>query len=126
MTTYTYSDELVSDLHKDVFGYRPSAHWMQMWTSWQPNQKQTTWDDLCAQLDKELAWEEKRKAEAVAALESRVDALIDLGAADWDMAIRWIMQAHDIDPTKAGMAYAREELEYTLGLPYGFFARRAG
>lgn len=125
-TTYTYDDRCISDLHKDAYGFRPGERFWMEWNSVGDDRRQAIWDGLCETLERELAWEEKRKAEAVAALEARVDGLIELGAADWDMAIRWIMQAHGIDPTKAGLAYAREELEYELGLPYGFFARRAG
>lgn len=124
--TYTYDDAIVSDLHKDVYGFRPTEAWWTRWEAMTQTQKQVCWDDLCRSLELELEHEEKRRAAAVADLEARVAELIELGAHDWDMAIRWIMQAHEVDPTRAGWTYAREELEYDLGLPYGYIASRAG
>ena len=92
---------------------------MQLWTSWQPNQKQARWDDLC----EILACEMTRQEATIASFEERITGLIELGATDRTMAIGWLMQAHGVEPTKAGMAYAREELEFEMGLPFGYLAR---
>ena len=46
----TYSDELVSDLHKDARGYRPTESFWSYWNLLMPSEKQGVWDGLCAHL----------------------------------------------------------------------------
>ena len=42
---YTYSDELFSDLYKDVYGFRPRGH--EFFTAC-PERKQEIWDQILA------------------------------------------------------------------------------
>jgi len=44
MKTYTYSEELFSDFHKEVYGFRPTGdHWFYGAT---PAEKQEIWDAI--------------------------------------------------------------------------------
>ena len=53
--TYTFSDQLVSDLHKDAYGYRPSeAFWLD-WSRGTDDDRQSMWDDLLWVVDYEVA-----------------------------------------------------------------------
>jgi len=117
MTACTYSDYLISDLHKDVYGYRPSESFYSRWKAYTDHEKQGVWDSLCADLEKELAYEEKAKEQAKELMEARIEELMEIGAQDREQAIRWIMQAEQITGE-----YGYEELEYHLGLPYGYVA----
>ena len=47
---FTYSDELYSDLFKDVNGFRPRGQLWEQWCNKTPAQKQTEWDALVEQL----------------------------------------------------------------------------
>ena len=47
---FTYSDELYSDLFKDVNGFRPRGQLWEQWCNKTPTQKQKEWDALVEQL----------------------------------------------------------------------------
>lgn len=46
---FTYgnsSNDTVSDMHMDAYGFRPSQNWWADWQSSNPVGKQQTWDEL--------------------------------------------------------------------------------
>jgi len=47
---YNYSDELYSDLFKDVNGFRPRGQLWEQWCNKTPADKQKEWNYLCNQL----------------------------------------------------------------------------
>lgn len=49
---YTYSDDIISDLHKDARGYRPGECFWEEWTQSLANAKQRIWDMLCDELER--------------------------------------------------------------------------
>lgn len=56
--SYSYADELISDLHKDAYGFRPRGVYMQDWKDMTPGEKQAEWDHLCQLVE---AGEQARK-----------------------------------------------------------------
>ena len=49
---YTFSEELLSDLHKDARGFRPRSEWF--WNNWNTSNddgKQAIWDNLVEELE---------------------------------------------------------------------------
>lgn len=120
--TYTYDNLTVSDLHKDAYGFRPSESFWMDWDRYNPAEKQARWDMMCQQLEWEMEWEAKRQAAAIVSFEERITGLIELGAGDRPTAIRWLMQACNIAGVY-GSAYANEELEFEMGLPFGYLTR---
>ena len=118
-TTYTFDDRIVSDLYKDAYGCRPGELFWYEWKTVSDDQKQSIWDSLCVDLDREIARETEAQDRACVRFESRIDQLIGLGAIDRTMAIRWILQAEDLDASEYP---PYEELEYRLGLPYRYVA----
>ena len=48
---YTYDDNTFSDLHKEVYGFRPRTDGWADWTSRTPRQKQELWNALCDELE---------------------------------------------------------------------------
>jgi len=118
-TTYTFDDRIVSDLYKDAYGCRPGELFWYQWKTVTDDQKQSIWDSLCDDLDREIAREIEAHERACVRFESRIEQLIGLGAIDRTMAIRWILQAEELDASEYP---AYEELEYQLGLPYRYVA----
>jgi len=118
-TTYTFDDRIVSDLYKDAYGCRPGELFWYQWKTVSDDQKQSIWDSLCVELDREIARETEAHDRACVRFESRIEQLIGLGAIDRTMAIRWILQAEELDASEYP---AYEELEYQLGLPYRYVA----
>jgi|APSaa5957512622_1039677.scaffolds.fasta_scaffold130123_1 hypothetical protein len=89
---FTYSDDCFSDLHKDVYGFRPRGIIMDNWNSMAPEQKQARWDQLCAELEANSVFEKEQEAKAVKRFEARVQDVIELGAGNRTNALLWISQ----------------------------------
>ena len=51
MTQYDFCDDTFSDLHKDVYGFRPRGIIMENWNMMPDEQKQVRWDELCEELE---------------------------------------------------------------------------
>jgi hypothetical protein len=122
-TTYTYDERIVSDLHKDTYGFRPCSGW---WTEWKESDeagKQAIWDMLLESLGETIAYERRLHEAAIEAFEARVDQLVGLGAVNRLMAIRWIVDSLEL--TENDLCYGPDYVCYCLGLPYscaGLFA----
>lgn len=115
--TYTFDENLVSDIHKEAHGFRPSAYWWQVWQESSDDQKQGTWDDLIDQLNHSIEQERQAHVRATERFEQLVAKTMEHGAGDRETALRWIMAASD----------CRGDWDYLCwqhGLPYGFFNKR--
>lgn len=112
---YTFSTELFSDLHKDVYGYRPRQHWFYD-TDTTDEERQKEWDYLVEQLDLQIEEDRKVKAQRLKALELDIAKNIALGAGDRETAIRWIVQS--LNPHSTDLMYGGEWVCYELGLEY--------
>ena len=110
--TYTFDENIVSDLHKDAYGFRPSQSFWEYWDEANDARKQRIWDDLLDALDREMEYQRQREAEAIVDFNRRIEMLMSMGAKDYEMAIKWLHDAHDTNGDD-------EYLEYTLGLPFG-------
>lgn len=62
-----YSHELVGDLYKDAFGFRPSPQWWNSWTVATEEGRQQLWDSLCAVVEQGIAQERIQATQAEAA-----------------------------------------------------------
>lgn len=113
---------LISDLHKDARGFRPSADFMAHFKALAHDAQQAIWDGLCAELEITMADERAAKERAAAAFEARVTATIDAGARDRATAIRWIIDAEGQAEDVA--YYGMGSLCYHLGLAYDYFNER--
>lgn len=114
--TYTFDDMLVSDLHKDAYGFRPSQGFWEFWSTASDVEKQKEWDSLCDTLERTIELDRKEQEVAIRRFERRVFELRGLGAKSLDMAISWLHQAYDTGTDD-------EYLEYMMGLPYGYIKR---
>ena len=94
-TVFTFSDDTFSDLHKEVYGFRPRGTIMDNWNSMEAAQKQNRWDHLCVELEENTRFEAERAARASDRFEVRVQDVIKLGASDRATALRWMTQDED-------------------------------
>jgi hypothetical protein len=115
---YTFDADIVSDLHKDAYGFRPSESWWANWYSASDAGRQAIWDDLLVALDAEIQEEEQRQKASIDKFEALVAINLQAGAADRATALRWIM-----DVSEAGGDW--EYLCYLKGLPYQYFQKAA-
>ena len=119
MTKYTYSDELVSDLHKDAWGHRPTQSFWFHWEIADKDAKQAIWDNLIVDMeknDKAIYLAKKQKATE---LVKRIKETCKLGAKTYKNALKWILDAEGYMEDRMCLNDAGY-LCYLFGLDYRF------
>ena len=116
---YTYDADILSDLHKDAYGFRPrSEEFWAAWDSADDDGKQRIWDNLLDALDRALETEREYQQEAIADLEDRIRFMMNtVAGCDRADAIRYL---HDVYNTNGNV----ESLEFELGVPFGYISRK--
>jgi hypothetical protein len=113
MSEYTYSDELMSDLHKDAYGCRPGITYRLYWQTLSADEKQAEWDQLISIMKAEQEAQRRYEEEAVVEYEHQILRNQVHGAPTREDAIRWILDSMELSPyDDAGFVC------YKLGLPY--------
>ena len=79
-----------SDLHKEVYGFRPRGMMMKNWQEMNAKQKETLWNCLCEQLEDNMKHEKIAEEKAVAEFKERIEQAQVWGAKDYWDALRWI------------------------------------
>jgi hypothetical protein len=113
---YTFDDNTVSDLFKDVRGFRPSEYFWEEWTQAPADVKQMIWDNLCNELEDEMAREREAEARALADFGQSIVDNINLGADSIETAIRWMLEAEEL--TQHDLAYGADYVAWKFGLSY--------
>jgi hypothetical protein len=97
MTKYTFSNDLISDLHKDAWNHRPSNSFWFHWNCGTDDAKQKIWDDLIDDMVANDQAEAKAKKENASELFLRIKETCKLGASNYRTAIRWILDADELE-----------------------------
>ena len=113
---YTFDEQIVSDLHKDARGYRPSEYFWEEWSQCGDDTRQAMWDNLLEELAAETTRQRDAYARAEIHFHQRVQGLMLVGAADELTAIRWILEAEAL--SKFDLAYGSDYVAFHFGLPY--------
>jgi hypothetical protein len=111
--TYTFDENIVSDLHKDAYGFRPCQNWWADWGSMNNVGKQQEWDSMIDAMERREASRKEAERASIVVFEHNVTTTIANGAKDRATAIRWLMDAS----TANGDV---EFFEYLMGIPYGY------
>ena len=111
---FTFDENIVSDLHKDARGFRPTEYFWEEWHQCGDENRQAMWDSLLDELSYEMFSEAKRQLDAQRRFEKQVAVTIALGAGDRTTAIVWILDAEDFDASDA--AYGGSSVCYHFGL----------
>ena len=93
MTDYTYSDDGISDLHKEVHGFRPSAIFMKNFRAFDKKTQQSLWDALCEQLDENNLIQQQKEAKALVEFRDNVRQTVRFCDIDWRGAVRFLADA---------------------------------
>ena len=102
------------DMYKDAYGVRPRGIDTSEWTE---DDFTSEFARLSEIIEREAAERKHLEAQEAKALEVRVQDLLECGAKDRAMALRWI---HEAEETNGDDEY----LAWTLGLPYRYFIKR--
>ena len=92
--TATSKDELlglVSDMHKDVYGFRPRG----MYSDYTEAQLSDVIDELQIQLNEQIDWDKKREEKAIADFKALIQKTIDMGAGDEETALKWLVEGSE-------------------------------
>ena len=116
MTVYTFDESIVSDLHKDAFGYRPREYFWAEWNNSADSEKQVIWDDLLEAFERANEWERAEEAAAVKQFEGRIELLMNMGASNRETAIRWIIESMNL--SENDKRYGGSYICFELGLPH--------
>jgi hypothetical protein len=103
------------DMYKDAYGVRPRGIDTSTWTL---EDFEAEFRVLGQVIEREEIARKAAEVSAVEAFERRVAELINTGAKDYEMAMRWI---HEAEETNGDNDY----LAWTLGLPYQYFRKAA-
>ena len=113
---YTFDEQIVSDLHKDARGFRPTSGWWKVWNSMSDSTKQDMWDALCVELSETMDRERRAEADAMIAMHQRIQGTMLLGAKDEVQALKWIMEAEEF--SDYDLQYGPSYFCYHFGLSY--------
>jgi len=115
-TRYTFDESILSDLHKDAYGFRPRDIFWEEWSLADDNEKQEIWDRLVDIMRGEAELERARQLKCEAELEHTIEVICSkiVGSTRED-AIRFLHDAYD---THGDVEY----LEYNLGVRYGYLS----
>jgi hypothetical protein len=113
---YTFDENIVSDLHKDARGFRPTQYWWDQWNLCSDDQKQTMWDALGQELSETMERERRFEAEAMISMHQRIQGMMLIGAKNEVQALKWIMQAEEFDDYD--LRYGPSYFCYHFGLSY--------
>jgi hypothetical protein len=102
------------DMYKDAYNFRPRGVDTSTWTL---ADFQKEFETLQFIINRNEAQRRQEEAEAVVRFEARVASIIELGAKDRAMALRWIHEAEGSDGDD-------EYLCYLVGVPYGYFRQQ--
>ena len=115
---YTYDDGILSDLHKDAYGFRPSSDFFREWDLLNSDGKQDLWDSLVDAVGDSIREEKRHHEMAIFEFESWVQMtmkiVVDSTREDC------IRMMHDMHQTYGDVEY----LEHCLGVPYGYLSGR--
>ena len=113
---YTFDEQIVSDLHKDAHGYRPTSLFWIDWNNGSNSYKQKMWDDLLEELDFTVNHEANEKIAALNAFELEVANALDLGASSREVAVRWVVQSMKL--TEFDLSYGGSYVCFVKNLPH--------
>jgi hypothetical protein len=114
--TFTYGENIVSDLHKDARGYRPREIWWKMWERMTPAEKQVEWDILHKELEYEMNQEAARESASLVLFQKSINDMISLGAGNTKTAIKWLLQSEGFDDFD--LRYGPDYVAFRFGFGY--------
>lgn len=113
---FNYSNDLISDLHKDARGFRPKEYFWEEWNQLNDESKQCIWDTLISELEENNKINEERERVALVSLRHRVAKTMKVFDCNWKVAMKILVEAdgEDIDcPQGFGFFLFNNDIGYT-------------
>ena len=106
------AQEIYSDMHKDAYGFRPRFDY----STWTLDKFNAQFETMGRIIEADNKVEKENQEKSAHDFEMRVLSLLQTGAKDREMALRWIHEAE-------GSNGDAEYLCFLLGLPYSYFKK---
>ena len=106
------AQEIYSDMHKDAYGFRPRFDY----SGWTLDKFNSQFELMGQIIEADNKVEKENQEKSAHDFEMRVLSLLQTGAKDRAMAVRWIHEAE-------GSNGDDEYLCFLLGLSYGYFKK---
>ena len=106
------AQEIYSDMHKDAYGFRPRFDY----SGWTLDKFNSQFELMGQIIKADNKVEKENQEKSAHDFEMRVLSLLQTGAKDRAMAVRWIHEAE-------GSNGDNEYLCFLLGLPYSYFKK---
>ena len=110
----TYDAFLLSDIYKDLYGFRPGEAFFHEWDTLSEAGKQAKWDSMCAELEEVIEEERKEQNRSIKEFENRVEAQMAITGMDRESVL------NSMEEALTGTYGDCEYLEYHYNLPYGY------
>lgn len=94
---YTFDSNIVSDLHKDARGFRPTEYFWEEWDQCGDDNRQSMWDSLCRELEESMAQQKADEARALVEFRKTVAAQMELCNVSWTRALEYLADAEDMN-----------------------------
>ena len=94
---YTFSNDIISDLHKDARGYRPRGPFMEMWNELSDADKQDVWDMLIQEMKDNQEEEARIEADNLVKFRKLIRSVMDTASCNWKVALRYLVDAENLD-----------------------------
>ena len=106
------AQEIYRDMHKDAYGFRPRFDY----SGWTLDKFNSQFELMGQIIEADNKVEKENQEKSAHDFEMRVLSLLQTGAKDRTMAVRWIHEAE-------GSNGDNEYLCFLLGLPYSYFKK---
>ena len=113
---YTFDSNIVSALHKDARGFRPSEYFWEEWDQCGDDNRQAMWDNLLAELSETMDRERNAEAAALENFRAQIAEMRKLGAETEQQAIKWMFHAEKLD--RYDLQYGADAVAYHFGMVY--------
>lgn len=94
---YTFSNDIISDLHKDARGYRPTQGFFDMWNESSDDTKQEVWDMLCEEMEYNQKEEARHEAENLVKFRELIRSVMNTASCNWKVALRYLVDSENLD-----------------------------
>ena len=111
----SYDENIISDLHKDAYGFRPDSSFWASWAAFNVTQKQALWDSMLADLERSIEEDRKMQEDAVFKFEDRIENLMHDGT-NVRSVVKWLMEADEA-------LNDAEYFEFLNNLPFGYLKK---
>jgi len=118
MAEWAFDANIVSDLYKDAFGFRPSEGFWTDWIDSSNDEKQSIWDFLISALKASIAAEKEIEVQNVSSFEGRIKEAFLTGMFTRAEAIQAVLEALNLPDYS--LMYGSESVCFELGLPLSY------